>query len=218
MDCNNPKEETVKTRKEILTSILFLLAVCLPLCAQDQRGVGTDRRLSYEHTFETNAVVALPEITTPEARRSLENVLAEKQTAVRDAEAFVARKGAERKMEGGFWLIEEQSVSEGKTTMRLVHFLSEAGPVTLAHKTVFEGEGAEKREIRNQSYTLQFFPDGRVERFIKRGSQRTDLRFYPSGGVMEYYVISGKVAVVSGRWEESGKVKHAKHRGSDGQP
>jgi len=207
MDCDDQKEETVKTRKRILTSVSFLLVACLSLCAQDQRGVEIGRRLLCQRTFETNAVVALPEIITPEARRSLENVLAEIQAAASDVEAFVARKGAERKPVGGFWLIEEQSVSEGKTTMRLVHFLSEAGPVTLAHKTVFEGEGVGKQEIRNQSYTLQFFPDGRVERFVKRGSQRTDLRFYPSGGVMEYYVISGKVAVVSGRWEESGKVK-----------
>lgn len=215
------RRKVVKIEQRMLASISLMLVICLPLCAQDHRGIDIGQEPSSQHTSESNAVVELPEITTSEVRKSLESSIAEMQAAVLDVKAFVARKGAERKIMAGFWRIEEQVVSDGKTIMRFVHFLSEEGPVNLAHKSVFEGEGAwtpSMREIRDQSYTLEFYPDGSVKRFVRRGPQRTDLRLYPSGGMMEYYVISGKVAVVSERWDESGKVKHAKHRGPDGQP
>lgn len=200
--------------EQIMTASLSLVLVgCLPLCAQDVQGVVTNSEL-LENAYEGNAVVELPEVASPEVGTHLKKDVAVMQDAMRDAQAFVARKGAEKKKKD-FWRIEEQVVSEGKTISRVVHFQSEKGPVIFAHKSVREGEGASAREIADQSYTLQFYPNSRVERFVMRGSPRTDLRFYPSGKMMEYYVISGKVAVVSGRWEESGKAKQGKLRGPD---
>lgn len=198
----------------ILTAHSLVIAGCLPLCAQDVQGVEKNTEFM-QNAFESNAVVELPEVASPEVGTHLGKDVAAMQDAMRDAQDFVARKGSEKKKKD-FWYIEEQIAAEGKMIWRVVHFQSDKGPVIFAQKTVRDGEGESAREIADQSYTLQFYPNGRVESFLMRGSPRTDLRFYPSGKMMEYYVFSGKVAVVSGRWEEDGKVKQ--ERGKQKRP
>lgn len=205
------RRKVVKIEQRTLASISLVLVICLPLCAQDQRGIDIGQELSSQHTSESNAVVELPEISTPEVRNSLENSIAEMQAAVRDAKAFVTRQGSARK-KSHFWNIEEQVVSEGKTIMRCVHFLSEKGPIVYAYRCVFEGEGASRKEIKDQSYTLYFYPDGRVERFTTRGSPRKFLHFYLSGRIKQYDLVENKEPIVAVGWKEDGKAKYEKYK------
>jgi hypothetical protein len=195
----------MQIQQMMLATLPLVVAGCLPLCAQDVQGVVTNSEL-LQNASESNSVVELPEIASPEIGVYLRKDVAMLQDAMRDVDDFVARKGAE-KQKKDFWRIEERVVADGKTVSRVVHFQSENGPVIYAYKSVRDGEDVSAREIADQSYKLEFYPNGRVERFLMRGSMRTEIRFYPSGEMSEYYVISGKVAVISGRWEEDGKVK-----------
>ncbi len=151
------------------------------------------------------------EIENPEIKGSLTNTTAEVQSAIQDAGDVVGRKGTQRRKEH-FWCITEQVVVENLTIMRRVHFESENGPMIYASKRVFEGEGEGRKELKDRSYVLYFYPDGRIKSYLSRGSPQKELHFYPSGKVKQYDLVKDEQAIVSVGWQEDGKTKYEKYK------
>lgn len=84
-----------------------------------------------------------------------------------------------------------------------VGFPSETGPVGQVIKRVFT-DGHPKRELREQSYDIIYYNDGKVRKYILRDD--AGLEFYPTGGLKSFSAQIDERTSCSASWDADGKL------------
>ena len=79
-------------------------------------------------------------------------------------------------------------------------------------RSVFLKARRGQEELKDRSYVLYFYPDGRIKSYLSRGSPQKELHFYPSGKVKQYDLVKDEQAIVSVGWQEDGKTKYEKYK------
>lgn len=198
-----------------ISMVLAFLVSTLFCCTSQGAELSAQEETPAAATQEQESVIEtqtrFPETKNPEINRLLRMSLTNMLEAAHDVESFIARKGTETKDVLG--RITEDIITGTERVNRIVHFVSGEGPIQYAHKRVFTNEGGVEEELKDKSYVLYFYPDGKIESFMTRGNLEQGIDFYPSGKIKQYdlVLVEGEKSIVAIGWNEDDTIKYEKY-------